>query len=344
VSAEVEVCKPIGPFCPTYGRCSPRLLSTASVPIVLGKDYDVGRSNVSIALTKSCVIAGFDAAPEIKKLASKEAGGVQRRIDGAVPVLRPSVEAGWKQLFVPVSLGASTCLRIAPERLAQARPSLANGTLSARLAVMGRLRVEQPCEPNAAVTPSPLPPLDVADALPDDVALQVPIRIDWTEVSAELTRSLGAKDAATSELSVARATARGASHDGRAVLAIDLTLEGSTCGEVRVLAEPEWDAKASRLRLARVRLAPGQPRRSALLANAGVEKLVAERAAIALPVDVSTTPTALESLVERLTAERPQGVDVDVEVEPATISRVVIEPAGLVPIASFRGKALIRVR
>lgn len=344
VSAEVEVCKPIGPFCPTYGRCSPRLLSTASVPVVLGKDYDVGRSNVSIALTKSCVIAGFDAAPEIKKLASKEAGGVQRRIDGALPELRPAVEAGWKQLFVPVSLGASTCLRIAPERLAQARPSLSNGTLSARIAVTGRLRVEQPCEPNVAVSPTPLPPLDVEASLPNDVTLEVPIRIAWSEVGAELTRSLAAKDATASAVRIVRATVRGTTHDARSVLALDVTLEGNVCGEARFFAEPTWDSKASRLRLASVRLAPGQPKRAGLLAGAGVERLITERGAIALPVDVSGTPTALEGLVERLTAERPQGVDVAVDVQPARIERVLIDAEALVPIASFRGSALIRVQ
>jgi hypothetical protein len=111
-----------------------------------------------------------------------------------------------------------------------------------------------------------------------------------------------------------------------------------------LLADPEWDDKATRLRLARVRIAPGQAKRAALLQGSGIEQLIAERAAIALPVDVTGTPTALKDLVERLTREKPEGVAVDVEVKPARVARTLIDPAGLVPVASFRGQATIRVR
>lgn len=343
VTADVEVCKPLGPFCPTYGRCSPRLVSTASVPLLLDGDYAVGKSRVSIALTKPCVIAGMDVSSEIRRMAHAQAGGVQRRIDGAAPELRPMVEAAWKQLFVPVALGASTCLRIAPERLAQSRPALANGTLSSRLAVIGALRVDAPCDLKSADTPTPLPALAVDDALPADVALEVPMRIDWSEVGAELTRSLATQQSATG-LRVAKTTARGSRVDGRAVIALDVTVDGTTCGQARLLAEPRWDAEASRVRLTNVSLAPGQPERSRLLAGSGIDRLVTERAAIALPLDVSGAPTALEGLVERLAKERPDGVDVTVEVQPARVDRVLVAPEGLVPVASFRGGAAVRVR
>lgn len=342
ISADVEVCKPLGPFCPTYGRCAPQLLSTASLPIVLGKDYEVGASQVSVSLTKPCVIAGMDVSPEIRKMANQQAGGVQRRINGSVPPLRPSVEAGWKQLFVPVALGASTCLRITPDRLAQAWPTLHDGTLSARIAVSGALRVDQPCDLKTAETPTPLPALVVDDELPKDVALELPMQISWAETSSELSRSLKAD--ASKPLRVSQVRAHGTTIDGKGTLALDVTIEGSTCGEARLLADPVWNEKASRLELTRVRLAPGQAKRAALLDGAGLEQLVGERAAIALPVDVTATPTALESLVERLTRERPEGIDVEVDVQPARIDRVLIDPAGLVPVASFRGKATIRVR
>ena len=329
VSVDVEVCKPLGPFCPTYGRCQPRLQTTASVPVVVGEDYEVGKSRVSIALTKPCVIAGMDVSPEIRKLAGQQAGGVERRINGALPELRPLVETGWKQLFVPVALGASTCLRIAPERIAQGKPGLENGTLASRLGVVGALRVDQPCDLKAADPPTPLPPLGVDDALADDVALEVPVRLDWSEVSAELSRSLGKQ-----------ATAAPAGSE----IALALTLDGATCGQVTLLAKPEWDDTRARLRLASVRIAPGQPKRAELLAEAGIERLVAERAAIALPIDVSGAPTALEGLVERLAKDRPDGMEVAVDIQPAKLDRVLVATDGLVPVASFRGSARVRVR
>jgi hypothetical protein len=282
-------------------------------------------------------------SPEIRKLASQQAGGVERRIDGSLPELRPSVDAGWKQLFVPVSLGSRTCLRITPQRLAQARPALENGTLSTRLAVTGRLRIEQPCDPSTTMA-TPLPPLAIVEALPGELALEIPISIGWTDVGAELTRSLASKERARSALRVSEATVRPTAFEGRALLALDLTVEGTTCGQVRMLAEPSWSAESSRLRLINVRIAPGQPKRGALLARAGIEQLVAEQAAIALPVDLSGTPSAIQALVERLTRERPDGVDVHAGLEPARIERVAIGSEGLVPIASFRGKASIRVR
>jgi hypothetical protein len=343
VSAEVEVCKPLGPFCPTYGRCSPRLLSTASIPIVLGKNYDIGASRVSVAIAKPCVIAGLDVSPEIRKQASQQAGSVERRINGSLPQLRPAVDAGWRQLFVPVALGARTCLRITPQRLVQGRPALQNGTLSTKLAVTGALRVEQPCDQSAIAVPTPLPELETEASPPGDVSLAVPISIGWTDVGEELTRSL-AKQGSDSPLRITHASARPTTLDGRGVLALDLTLEGTTCGQVRVLADPRWDATTSRLRLDHVRIAPGQPKRTELLAASGIERLVAERAAIALPVDVSGTPTALRALVERLAQERPEGVEVAASVEPARIERVAVAAEGLVPIASFRGTAAVRVR
>jgi hypothetical protein len=205
------------------------------------------------------------------------------------------------------------------------------------------LRVEQPCDPES-IAPTPLPELSTEAALPGDVSLEVPISIGWNDVSEELTRSLAAQEPGDRGPQITEAKARPTTLDGRGVLALDLTVKGATCGQVRVLADPLWDAETSRLRLANPRIAPGQPKRSELLKSSGIEQLVAARGAIALPVDVTGTPTALQALVERLTHERPAGVDVRAEVEPARIERVAVASEGLVPIASFRGKAAVRVR
>ena len=71
---------------------------------------------------------------------------IQSRIDHSIPKLRPYVDNVWRTLHVPVSLGNTTCLRIVPDGLTQARPTLVNRVLSARLSATGALSVEDPCQ------------------------------------------------------------------------------------------------------------------------------------------------------------------------------------------------------
>ncbi|MBW2459856.1 MAG: DUF4403 family protein, partial [Deltaproteobacteria bacterium] len=81
VTVNAQVCKPLGPFCPTYGSCSPKLLTRVSVPLVLEPDYRLGEAQVSIDIERSCSIAGFDATPQIRGTARRQADRVKRQID-----------------------------------------------------------------------------------------------------------------------------------------------------------------------------------------------------------------------------------------------------------------------
>ncbi len=340
VSVELAVCKPFGPLCPTYGRCSPRLSSSVRVPLLFDGRYQLGASRVDVGVTRGCVLTpiGVDVTPELQRMAGQQAGGVKRQIDRSLPSVRPEVQAVWHLLHSPVSIGNTLCARIAPERLVQQRPTLQGGVLSSRLAAYGRIGVEDPCSTKDAVE-SPLPAPDVRSDVPAGVALDVPIRIDWDDVSAALTRSLAApaSDGATR---IVRAQARGALVAGRPVVALALTVEGRACGDVWVVAEPWYDAQSSRVRLRRVAFAPDrQPE-----VDPGLPAVVERRAAIALPVDLGAAPASLENLVKSLIGDRPAGVDVRFQVKPPSVERVLVDKDALVPVASLRGSAIVEVK
>lgn len=339
VSVEARVCKPLGPICPIYGRCSPRLAAVASVPLTLTDDYRLGSSSVSVNLTRGCVIAGFDASDEIRRNAARQVGGIQRRIDGSVPDLKPYVEGTWRLLHTPVALGRDTCLRIAPSGIVQKKPKLTAGTLGLRFGVLGSLSVEQPCNPDDAVAPTPLPKLSAEKDLAEGVALKVPLRIDWEDVSADLTRSLAAPSARAADVHVVKAKARGVLVNGIPRVLLTATVSGRLCGDAHLLAEPWYDASAARIRLRAVTAAPGTG-----ADVSAVSALITDHAAIALPLDAASAPNALESLVARLSEDLPEPVRAEVKLSPSEVAPVLLDERSLVPVVSLTGTAAIRVQ
>jgi len=337
VEVEAEVCKPLGPFCPTYGRCSPRLLATASVPLLLSDSYEIGKSRVSIAVQRECTIGGYDATPQIKTRAESEVGQVQARIDAAMPAIRPSVAGVWELLHHPVALGSTTCLRIEPDRVTQNRPAVKDGALVTELGAEGTLSIQDPCERSAAVKPAPLPRLVVNDAAATGVELRVPVRTSWVDVSAELTRALSSKDATAGEIRVVKLEAEGSG----SLVAMRATLAGSLCGAARLVAEPWFDERTSRIRLRNVTEPPG---RSQLAERAALARLIETHASAALPVDLSAGPAALTALVEGFGRDLPEGVEIDAKITPSVVPKVHPEREGLVALAIFSGHTTFRLR
>lgn len=338
VEVEAEVCKPLGPFCPTYGRCSPRLAAVASVPLLLNEGYEVGKSRVSIAVTSPCTIAGIDATPQIRSQAARQVGNVQGRIDASMPDIRPSVAGVWELLHHPIALGTTTCLRIAPDRITQHRPKLENGTLISRLGAEGTLRIQDPCEPTAAVKPPPLPKLTTSDDAGGGIELVVPIRASWLDVSAQLTRSLAP---VAGETRVVKVEAEGTSAGERALVALRATLGGATCGDLRLLGEPWFDAKEGRVRLRRLRPLPGAPDLPEL---AELAAKIERHASATLPVDIASGPAALTALVQGFEKDLPEGVEIHTQMRPSAVERVHPERDGLVALAIFAGHTTFRVR
>lgn len=341
VEVEAEVCKPLGPFCPTYGRCSPRLMALASVPLLLSDSYEIGKSRVSISVHRPCIIGGYDATPQIKSQAANQVGQVQSRIDAAMPDLRPSVNSVWELLHHPIALGSSTCLRIEPDRVTQNRPVLKDGALITELGAEGTLRIEDPCEPNVAVKPGPLPRLVTSEAAATGVELRVAVRTSWLDVSAELTRSLTKKGASEAETRVVKVEAEGTQLGPRALVVMRATLAGATCGNLRLLAEPWFDGEAGRLRLRRIVLAPGAPEVPGFAALAAS---IEQHASAALPVDLSAGPAALTALVQGFGRDLPGGAEIDAKIAKSAVARVHPEREGLVALAVFSGHTTFRLR
>lgn len=334
VDVDVEICKPLGPFCPTYGRCQPRLSAVASVPALLDERYAVGKSRVAISVVSPCTIAGIDATPEIRQQARQQVGNVQARIDASMPELRSSVASMWELLHHPVALGKTTCLRITPDRISQARPVASKDTLRARISAEGELGIEDPCEaPEAPVRPAPLPRLATLEEVPDDVVLRVPIRTSWVDISAAFTRSLAAKP--EHGLGIVKVEARAAEIGARAHVALQATVRGRVCGDAWFVGVPRFDASTSRVRLGEVRQAPGEVRQPELEALA---RRIEAEASAALPVDVASGPAALEQLVVSLSRGLPPQVTAEHETARAEVSGLFPESQGLVALAVFSGR------
>ncbi|MBK7582575.1 MAG: DUF4403 family protein [Myxococcales bacterium] len=341
VEVEVEICKPLGPFCPTYGRCSPRLAAVASVPLYFDENYAVGRSRVGISLQRSCVIAGIDAAPQIKSQAAREIGNVQRRIDASMPDLRGSVAGVWELLHHPIALGRSTCLLITPDRITQSRPKLSKRTLESQLGAEGTLRIQDPCEANGSVKPAPLPPLTTREDTTRGIELRVPIRASWGDVSAGLTRSIANRGARGSQIWATKIDASAVSVDGKPAVLLRTTVAGRACGDLWFLAEPWFDSKTGRVRLRNLRAAPGTAQGTTVSALA---RSIEEHASVALPVDISAGPASLGALVQGFGTGLPEGVAIESEMAKATVERVHPEAEGLVALAVFAGSTTLRVQ
>jgi hypothetical protein len=342
VAVHVEVCKPLGPFCPTYGECNPRLSAIASVPLLLGEDYEIGRSRVGVNVVRGCSIAGINATPEVEKRARGAVGIVQARIDSAAPRVRPAVAAIWELLHHPVSLGSSACLRIAPERLSQARPRSEPGRLISRLSAEGTLSVEDPCaRPDAKLSVSPLPRLETKAELPADVDLRVPIVTSFSDVSAALERSVLVATNRPGRSRIVKLQASGTRSRGRGAVAIRASLTGETCGEAVWLAEPWFDAATSRARFRDLRLVTGQTDSPEL---ARLARQIEQNAAVPLPVDVSAGPGAVEGLIRGFGEGLPASVSIETHMSPALVEEVQAASTGLVAVATFKGTAAVRLR
>jgi hypothetical protein len=333
VAAEVEICKPLGPVCIRYGACSPRLTAHARVPLVLGDDYDLKRARVSIALTRSCVIAGFDAGPEIRKNAARQIGSIERQINSAVPPFRPYLSGAWQLLHVPISLSRNSCLRIEPRSLKQSPPRDDAGVISMRLAAELRASLEEPCtEPQAAKPVPALPPRQVDATLPTESKLRVPLRLGWEDVSAALSRSSAGGSA---EAKVLRVRASGQLLAGLPRVRLDVTADGVVCGEVSFVAEPYFDTDRGRIRLRKlVQLAPVAG------ANALATR-IEKRAEVPLAVDLDAAARGLKSAVEAAVADVPKDIQVSLDIEPARIDLVAAESRGIFAVLAVRGSARV---
>ncbi len=334
IQAEVAVCKNIGPFCPTYGRCQPRFSATASLPLQLGPRYNFGKSDVRLKTVRGCILQpiGLNVTDHVQRMAQRQTAGVQRRIDSSLPSIRDDVQLGWQLAQLPLPLDATTCLRMRPTQLTQGAAQQTPKTVSTRLALIGTARIEDPCTTDEP----PLTPLTAPSFtpdLPERFQIRVPVLLSWSDASAKFSAS-------TIDGSAGLVALETAGHSRKRVR-LRATLSGRACGDVWLTAKPYFDMKQGGLRLKAVAVAPGSD-----LAEAKAEALVKhiERTAhAAVPINLEGAPAALQRLVTKLGESVPGFVQPRLEMASPGVGSVQITTAGLVPVAVLSGRATVAI-
>lgn len=338
VEAEIAVCKPIAGFCPVYGRCSPRLFATVSVPLRLTKDYEVGRSAVDTSMTRGCRIAVFNADREVASRASQQAAELKREIDRGLPSVRPFVEWGWRALHARLDLGPMGCLLTSPKTLSQSQPQLSNGVLSTSVALTGTVALERACPPKAAA-PLDLPELTFTSA-PEPTLVELPLALPWSVVGREVEVALSSGPLGSS---VKRVAAHGALVGGEPRVVLELHLVGS-CGALWLTAVPDLDPETNRVRLHDIGLLPG----TQSPATASRLKAIQAELASSVALGVLVSPRHAVGLIEeRLRRELSRAQDVPVSLEAhlePTPGRVLLDSQHLVPVVGIVGRLIVRPR
>ena len=107
---------------------------------------------------------------------------------------------------------------------------------------------------------------------------------------------------------------------------------------VWLLAEPYYNEKRAALRLRKVRLPPGEYGERAAHEAQQLSKVIQERAAVALPVDIARVPPTLEQATDRIKSELPAGVSLKLDLASPRIDRVTAAKQGLVAVARLTGR------
>ncbi len=253
VSVAVAICKPLGPICPTYGRCSPRLGVTVAVPLALGADYQLAKSVAFYNVQQGCSIAGMDQTSRIRKMADAQMASVNRRIQSAVPETRSLAQRLLAQVATARSIAGGGCMQIVPESVSQARPQLRAGSLTLRAVVGGTVLLSPTqCAPAEQPKLPKLSTLESGVSPPEQSDMAASVTIGWPTLSEALSASLG--EAVLEDGSrITRLRVRAGSKGGQALVLVGATLTGPTCGETWLAAELAVDLSRGRLTLTGVR-------------------------------------------------------------------------------------------
>jgi hypothetical protein len=345
VSAEVEVCKPLGPLCVTYGRCRPGMHARASVPLLLQDDYNLGPSQVDVQVTRPCFIAGFDATPEIRRQARQQAAAVKQRIDASLPPLRPHVMAVWELVQSPLELSDAACLLVTPQTLTLTPPELVDGALVASVGLGAKLQVQSPCaQADAGLPRRPLSAPRTADSLPERGTLRVAVLLDYGRVSDALTKSLSnGQSAQTSGLAatVTAVRAQGAEFEQQPVVALQVEQQ---CGSMWLVAEPWYDPKSRMLALRGLRVVTPELSEAANHQAEALAGSIERQASLTVPAELEQAARALETTAERALSEQAEQVELEVWTAPMRVAAVVVAREGLAVIGALETSVRVSVK
>ena len=350
VSGPVQVCKPLGPFCPVYGRCQPVVQATVAVGLGLDGAYRPGPVSASLQATRGCVLrpVGLDVSDRLPPILRRQQSALVRQIASRLPELRPAAEGLWAVLTRSVPLGPDSCIVLDPRRVLTRAEGSSDERVAVQVGVEGTVRLHSPCLAPAETTRRSLPLPRRGDDLPRGLRLRVPIAVGSDRVRAELERSLAAPESVDDPrdwtVTAVRVVPARVGADARLVLG--LTVRGPGCGTLWVSASPGWDAERQRIQLREVR-ALTTPVGAGADRVGELSRWVERRASIALPVDLDAAPSRLEALahdLEELTGAREYGASVEIEVQPPAVEALHVTAEGLVAVASIRGPLLLAAR
>jgi hypothetical protein len=349
LAGEAEVCKPLGLLgCVGYATCSPRAHASAGLRLLIGDDYRLPPSRVTIPVTRPCTLTAFglDVTGEIQQQTNRQAEAIRSRIDAALPELGPTVEALWKALGTSVPLGGNTCVRIAPREVVQTGPRQSGGVFSVGVGVGAQVVVESPCGPAITAGPTPRPLLDPAAVA--GVDLVFPTILGWPTVQLAVARSLATAEFHAGREIVHLTDARvvpGA--EGRVFLGV--VAAGRACGELWFEGTPVMRDGA--VSFGALEPAPGQAeiaRRAAPgLDLQALGAAIEAKIRVPLPIDIAALPGRVDRLAAQLLAAEPAGPvhpEIRVGMGPATAEEALVRREGLAVIVRARGESSVKVR
>lgn len=334
-NAQIEVCKPIGPFCVTYGRCQPVLATTVSLPLALRADYGYPPLSTSVRAERGCQIAGFDVTSRLTSLAQSNLDAIEKRIERSLPPLKPWAERVWQLSQNPLFLDAHHCLRATPKRFVQA-PSKETST-GYEVGVGVDLSVELTTECERHAVQVPLAPLATDPQLAERPALRVAQRVDVATASKQLTES--ARRTFGSGEKVDRVTLHTVTIGGANSVLLETELSGVTCGSAWLTADLK-PTSARALGLTNVRfLDPDAP------ASLGdLPKALSEHGKVTAEFPFDDVQKRLNQLLESAAAFTDERLTVTVAVGPPRLTAPVVTQGGVFVVAELPTIAQLSLR
>lgn len=145
LSSQIDVCKPVGPFCVAYGSCQPTWRARVTLPV----DFDVDaklRAQTEVSITRGCVLrpVGYDATSELRRITREQAQSVRQRIRRTQRQLESQLELSLQRVHRGLPLTEELCLQAQLTELLFQPPRLSQGKMRAAIQSTGQLRLE--CE------------------------------------------------------------------------------------------------------------------------------------------------------------------------------------------------------
>lgn len=334
-NAQIEVCKPLGPFCVTYGRCQPVLATTVSLPLALGADYDYPPLSTSVRAERGCQIAGFDVTPRLTSLAQSNLGAIEKRIERSLPPLKPWAERVWQLAQNPLFLDARHCLRATPRRFVQAPAKETGAGYQVAVGVELSVALTTECERDDVAVP--LAPLATAAALSERPALRVAQRVDVASATKQLTESVRGEFGNGERL--ARLTLHTATTSSKNGIVLEAELNGATCGTAWLRADLK-PTPAGTLGLTAIEfLGPDVPPSLAEL-----PKVLAERGKLSAAFPFDDVAKRLNQLLEGAQAFTDERLTLTTAVGPPRLVAPVVTQGGVLVVAELPTVAELGLR